>query len=119
MYDKERNKQFPSGEILFSFVGINCRISRDLSAASFSYSTSALRLLALRGLRTLCVRGVALRAPGMLNLNYFWNFPFPLYIYCKQRSTKIFSYGSENMIFEIYTPENPMSTVESKFLAYF
>ena len=53
-----------------------------------------------------------------LNLNYFFNF-FPLYIYCKQRSTNKFSYGSENMIFEIYTPENPMSTVESKFLAYF
>ena len=54
----------------------------------------------------------------LLNLNYFFNF-FPLYIYCKQRSTNNFSYGSENMIFEIYTPENPMSTVESKFLAYF
>ena len=47
-----------------------------------------------------------------LNLNYFLNF-FPLYMYCKQRSTNNFSYGSENMIFEIYTPKNPMSTVES------
>ena len=48
----------------------------------------------------------------LLNLNYFWNF-FPLCIYCKQRSTNNFSYGSENMIFEIYTPKNPMSPVGS------
>ena len=31
----------------------------------------------------------------------------------------IFHMESENLIFEIYTPENPMSTVESKSLAYF
>ena len=46
--------------------------------------TSALRLLALRGLRTLCVRRVA--------------FLFNLYKYCKQKLTNNFSYGSENMI---------------------
>ena len=38
---------------------------------------------------------------------------FPRFIYCKQRSTINFLYGSENMIFEIYITENPMSTVES------
>ena len=81
-------------------------------------TTSARRLLALRGLRTLRVRRVALRAPGVTQSKLFLEF-FPLYIYCKQRRMNNFSYGSENMIFEIYTPENPMSTVESKFLAYF
>ena len=35
--------------------------------------TSTLRLLALRGLRTLRVRRVALRAPGVTQSNIFWN----------------------------------------------
>ena len=48
--------------------------------------------------------------PKLLNLTYLGNF-FPLYKYCKQNLTNNFSYGSENIIFEIYTPENPMSTV--------
>ena len=77
--------------------------------------TSALRLLALRGLQTLRIRRVPLRAPGVTQSNLFGNF-FSLYKHFKLRSTNNFSYGSENMIFEIYTPENPMSTVESKFL---
>ena len=43
--------------------------------------TSTLRLLALRGLRTLCVRRVALRVPGVTQSNIFWIF-FPLNKYC-------------------------------------
>ena len=38
------------------------------------YKTSTLRLLALRGLRTLRVRRVALRAPGVTQSNIFWDF---------------------------------------------
>ena len=51
-------------------------------------------------------------------LAYFCNL-FTLCIYCKQKETNNLSYQFENMIFEIYTPENPMSTVESYYLAYF
>ena len=38
------------------------------------YKTSTLRLLALRGLRTLRVRRVALRVPGVTQSNIFWDF---------------------------------------------
>ena len=69
-------------------------------------------------LRTRSVRRVALRVPEVTQSNLFREF-FPLYKYCKQRLTNNFSYGSEDIIFEIYTPENPMSPVGSKFLAYF
>ena len=82
---------------------------------SFYLNTSALRLLALRGLRTLRVRRVALWAPEVTQSKLFLEF-FPLYIvYCKQRSTNNFSYGSENMIFEIYTPETPCQPLKSSF----
>ena len=74
--------------------------------------TSALRLLALRGLRTLRVRRVSLRAPEVAQSNLFWEF-FSLYAYCKQKYTINLSFLSENMIFEIYTTKNPMSTVGS------
>ena len=81
--------------------------------------TSTLRLLAMRGLRTLCVRRVALRAPGVTQSNIFWIFSFK---YCEQRSTNNFSYGSENIIFEIYTPKTPHVTrwklVSSRFLGF-
>ena len=90
----------------------------DLKSPSFYQLTSTLRLLALRGLRTLRVRRVSLRAPGVTQSNIFWDF-FPLYKYFKQRSTKNFSYGSENIILEIYSTKNPMSTVGSYSLAYF
>ena len=76
------------------------------------YFTSTLRLLALRGVRTLCVRRVTLRVPGVTQSNIFLDF-FPLYKYFKQMSTKNFSYGSENIIFEIYSTKKPMSTVGS------
>ena len=36
--------------------------------------TSALRLLALRGLQTLRIRRVALRAPGVSQSNIHWDF---------------------------------------------
>ena len=55
--------------------------------------------------RLRCVRRVT-------QSNLFWEF-FPVYKYCKQKLTNNFSNGSENIIFEIYTPENPMSTVQS------
>ena len=74
--------------------------------------TSALRLLALRGLRTLRVRRVSLREPEVAQSNLFWEF-FTLYEYCKQKYTINLSFRSENMIFEIYTTKNPMSTVGS------
>ena len=68
--------------------------------------TSVLRLLAMRGLRTICVRRVALRAPEVSQSNLFWEF-FPLYKYCKQRLTNNFSYAPEDIIFEIYSAKNP------------
>ena len=52
--------------------------------------TSALRLLALHGLRTLRIRRVTLRAPGVTQSNLFWEF-FVLYKYCKQKLTNNFS----------------------------
>ena len=80
--------------------------------------TSALRLLALRGLWTLRVRRFAVCARGVTQSNLIWEF-FTLYKYCEQNLTNNLSYGSENIVFEIYTLENPVSTVESKFLTYF
>ena len=77
-------------------------------------ATSALRLLALRGLRTLRVRRVALRAPGVTQSKLFLEF-FSLYIYIGNKGQRIIFHMDP--IFEIYTPENPMSTVEIKFLA--
>ena len=68
-------------------------------------STSALRLLPLRGLRTLRVRRVALQTPGVTHSNQF-GICFLLYKYCKQRLTNNFSNGSENIIFEIYSTKN-------------
>ena len=38
---------------------------------------------------------------------------------CLVPNWRIHLFGSENVIFEIYTPENYMSTTESKFLASF
>ena len=48
----------------------------------------------------------------LLNLAYFGNL-FTLYKYCKQKLTNNFSNRSENKIFEVYIPENSMSTVGS------
>ena len=50
--------------------------------------TSALRLLALRGMRTLCVRRVALQAPGITQSKLFWDF-LPLYLYTVNKSKQI------------------------------
>ena len=46
----------------------------------FYLFTSVLRLLALRGLRTLCVRRVALRAPGVTQSKLFLEFFSFIYI---------------------------------------
>ena len=55
-------------------------INQLLTEKVNNFNTSALRLLALRGLHTLRVRRVALRAPGLFNLNYFWIFFLYIYI---------------------------------------
>ena len=76
-------------------------------------TTSTLRLLALRGLRTHSVRRVALRAPRVTQSNIFWNF-FPLNKYCKQRSTNNFSYGSENIISKSTALKSPCQPLEAR-----
>ena len=48
-------------------------IPSHIRLAMLNY-TSALRLFALRGLWTLCVHRVALRAPGVTQYNLFWDF---------------------------------------------
>ena len=54
----------------------------------------------------------------LLNLNYFFNF-FPLYIYIVNRGQRINFHMDPKILYSKSTPEDPMSTVESKFLAYF
>ena len=66
---------------------------------------------------TLCPQSLSAGA-WSLSIAYFGSL-VTLYKYCKQNLINNFSYSFENMIFEIYTPENPMSTVESQSLASF
>ena len=74
---------------------------------------SALVYIYIRAtLQTLRVCRVALRAPGVTQSNLFWDF-FLLYKYCKQRLTKHFSYGFENIIFEIYSTKTPCQPLEA------
>ena len=55
------------------------------SEVTVLFSTSTLRLLALRGLRTRSVRRVALWAPGVTQSSIFWNFYFYINIVDKGR----------------------------------
>ena len=72
---------------------------------------SGLRLLALRDLRTLCVRRVALQAPEVTQSNLIWDF-FPLYKYCKRRLTNNFSYGAKIFYSKSRTLKTPCQLLE-------
>ena len=55
------------------------RTNKQTENPSILIYTSALRLLALRGLRTLCVHRVALRAPGVTQSKLFLEFSTPIH----------------------------------------